>query len=119
MHIICRDILSVNEVLESETYQGIPLVFHGAKPNAKVQDLLAKLVDSMENRFPYTDIVEAILEMVNFLLALDSLIIVFLFYFFPDINSSLVLVDVPVYLVYDIHQFHLIRVCQILTYIYL
>lgn len=57
--------------------------------------------------------------LVNFLLALDSLIIVFLFYFFPDINSSLVLVDVPVYLVYDIHQFHLIRVCQILTYIYL
>lgn len=47
--------------------------------------------------------------LVNFLLALDSLIIVFLFYFFPDINSSLVLVDVPVYLVYDIHQFHLIR----------
>lgn len=61
MHIICRDILSVNEVLESETYQGIPLVFHGAKPNAKVQDLLAKLVDSMENRFPYTGIVEATL----------------------------------------------------------
>lgn len=62
MHIICRDILSLNEVLESETYQEIPLVFQGAKPNAKVQDLLATLVDSMENRFPYTDIVEATLN---------------------------------------------------------
>lgn len=58
MHIICRDILSLNEVIESEE---IPLVFQGAKPNAKVQDLLATLVDSMENRFPYTDIVEATL----------------------------------------------------------
>lgn len=61
MHIICKDILSVNEVIEGETYQEIPLVYQGAKPNAKVQDLLATLVDSMENRFPYTDIVEATL----------------------------------------------------------
>lgn len=61
MHIICKDILSVNEVIEGETYQEIPLVFHGAKPNAKVQDMLATLVDSVENRYPYTAIVEATL----------------------------------------------------------
>lgn len=60
MYIICRDILFVNEVFESEIYQGIFLVFYGVKLNVKVQDLLVKFVDLMENRFFYIDIVEVI-----------------------------------------------------------